>query len=82
MVGAKTISYLRAQQKPGSGWPWYPGGKADSNDTTAAVSASCRASPRMRSRIRRELRYLRWLQNDGGGYRLTNLRGSDTRSTA
>ena len=82
-AGAKTISYLRAQQKPGGGWPWYPGGKADSNDTAAAIQALRAAGVSKDSRsIRRGLAYLRWLQNDNGGFELTNGRGSDTQSTA
>ena len=82
-AGAKTISYLRAQQKPGGGWPWYPGGKADSNDTAAAIQALRAAGVSKDARsIRRGLAYLRWLQNDNGGFELTNGRGSDTQSTA
>ena len=82
-AGAKTISYLRAQQKPGGGWPWYPGGKADSNDTAAAIQALRAAGVSKDARsIRRGLAYLRWLQNDNGGFELTNGRGSDAQSTA
>ncbi len=82
-AGDKTISYLRAQQKPGGGWPWFPGGKADSNDTAAAIQALRAAGVSKDARsIRRGLAYLRWLQNDNGGFELTNGRGSDTQSTA
>src|SRR5829696_8587981 len=82
-AGAKTISYLRAQQKPGGGWPWFPGGKADSNDTAAGIQALRAAGVSRDARsIRRGLAYLRWLQNDNGGFELTAGRGSDTQSTA
>lgn len=79
----KTISYLRAQQKPGGGWPWFPGGKADSNDTAAAIQALRAAGVSEDARsIRRGLAYLRRHQNDNGGFELTAGRGSDTQSTA
>ena len=82
-AGDKTISYLRAQQKPGGGWPWYPGGRADSNDTAAAIQALRAAGVSKDARsIRRGVAFLRWLQNDNGGFELTNGRGSDTQSTA
>jgi hypothetical protein len=82
-VADRTIDYLREQQKPGGGWPWYPGGKADSNDTAAAIQAlrAVGVSEDARS-IRRGLAYLRRHQNDNGGFELGAGRGSDTQSTA
>ena len=82
-AGGSTISYLRAQQKPGGGWPWFPGGRADSNDTAAAIQALRAAGISGDSlSIRRGLAYLRRHQNDNGGFELTLGRGSDTQSTA
>jgi iron complex transport system substrate-binding protein len=82
-AGSSTISYLRAQQKPGGGWPWYPGGRADSNDTAAAIQALRAAGVSKDAlSIRRGLAYLRRHQNDNGGFELTAGRGSDTQSTA
>ena len=82
-VSDRTIDYLREQQKPSGGWPWYPGGKADSNDTAAAIQALRAAGVSEDARsIRRGLAYLRRHQNDNGGFELNAGRGSDTQSTA
>jgi squalene-hopene cyclase-like protein len=82
-AGEKTVRWLLRQQKPGGGWPWYPGGNADSNDTAAAIQALRVVGVRPHSRvINRAVRYLRWLQNSDGGFELTAGRGSDTQSTA
>jgi iron complex transport system substrate-binding protein len=82
-AGGSTISYLRVQQKPGGGWPWYPGGRADSNDTAAAIQALRAAGVSDDAlSIRRGLAYLRRHQNDNGGFELTLGRGSDTQSTS
>jgi hypothetical protein len=82
-AGEKTVRWLLRRQKPGGGWPWYPGGNADSNDTAAAIQALRAVGVRPHSRvINRAVRYLRWLQNSDGGFELTAGRGSDTQSTA
>jgi Squalene-hopene cyclase C-terminal domain len=82
-AGRKTRRWLLARQRPSGGWPWTPGGAADSNDTAAAIQALVAAGVGERSRpIDRAVRFLRRLQNRGGGFELTPGRGSDTQSTA
>lgn len=80
-VRQKTVRYLRRQQRRGGGWPWYPGGAPDSNDTAAAIEALRAAGARGKP-IRRGLAYLRRLQHRDGGFPLVGGRGSDSQSTA
>jgi len=78
-----SVRYLRAAQRAGGGWSWYPRGAPDSNDTAAAIQA-LRASgvgPRVRA-IKRGLVYLRKLQRPDGGFALVPGRSSDAQSTA
>lgn len=78
-----SVGYLRRAQRPGGGWPWYPHGAPDSNDTAAAIQA-LRASglgPRARE-IERGLAFLRKLQRRDGGFALVRGRASDAQSTA
>jgi prenyltransferase beta subunit len=78
-----SLRYILRQQRPGGGWPWSPGGRADSNDTAAAIQALRAAG--MSSRhpsLRRAFRYLRRLQTRDGGFELVPGRGSDAQSTA
>ena len=80
---AGSIAYLLSRQRKSGGWPWHPGGSADSNDTAAAVQALRAAGVGAKSAaIRRALTYLRTLQNADGGFELVNGRGSDVQSTA
>jgi prenyltransferase beta subunit len=82
-AGLTSVRYLIRQQRPNGGWPWYPGGAPDSNDTAAAIQALRAAGRPAGSRpIQRGLRYLRRLQNANGGFELTADRGSDAQSTA
>jgi hypothetical protein len=76
-----SIRYLLRQQRPSGGWAWYPNGRPDSNDTSAAVEA-LRAAGVSGKPIRRALVYLHRLQNRDGGFELTPGRGSDAQSTA
>jgi hypothetical protein len=71
---------LRAQAKNG-GFPWYRGGKPDSNDTAAAIEALAAAGVPGKP-ITRALAYLRTQQAEGGGFRLTTGRAPDAQSTA
>jgi Prenyltransferase and squalene oxidase repeat len=78
-----SIGYLRRAQRPGGGWPWYPRGAPDSNDTAAAIQALRAAGVRFRARaITRGLAYLRRLQRADGGFALVPGRSSDAQSTA
>lgn len=82
-AGGATVAYLLERRRPNGGWPWYPGGKADSNDTAAAIQALRSAGVGARSRaVNRGVNFLRGLQNRDGGFELTSGRGSDTQSTA
>jgi len=73
--------YLLRRQDRAGGWPWYPGGQPDSNDTAAALEA-LRAAGVHGKPIRRGLAYLHGLQRRDGGFELTRGRGSDAQSTA
>ena len=78
-----SVRYILRQQRPSGGWPWYPRGLADTNDTAAALQALHAAGVSVRSRpIQRGLRYLRRLQGSDGGFPLVPGRGSDAQSTA
>lgn len=82
-AGERTVRWLRNRQRPSGGWPWNAGGRADSNDTAAAIQALRVASVGAGARtIDRGVRYLRRLQNRDGGFELSPGRGSDTQSTA
>jgi energy-coupling factor transport system substrate-specific component len=75
------VRYLLRRQARSGGWPWYPGGQPDSNDTAATIEALRAAGIRGRP-IRRGLAYLRRARNRDGGFELTPGRGSDSQSTA
>jgi prenyltransferase beta subunit len=78
-----SVRYILRRQRPSGGWSWYPRGRADSNDTAAAVQALRSAGVSARARpIQRALRYLRRLQSRDGGFALVEARGSDAQSTA
>ena len=82
-AGTKAVRYVRRRQRPSGGWPWYKGGRADSNDTAAAIQALRSVGVPVHARaIKRGVRYLRRLQNRDGGFELTQGRGSDVQSTA
>ena len=80
-VPKPAVRYLLRRQGQSGGWPWYPGGQPDSNDTAAAVEALRAAGVRGKP-IRRGLAYLHGLQRRDGGFELTRGRASDAQSTA
>jgi hypothetical protein len=80
-VPRPAVRYLLRRQARSGGWPWYPGGQPDSNDTAATIEA-LRAAGVRGAPIRRGLAYLRRLHNRDGGFELTLGRGSDSMSTA
>jgi prenyltransferase beta subunit len=82
-AGERTVRWLKRRQRPSGGWPWNADGRADSNDTAAAIQALRVAGvgPRART-IDRGVRFLRRLQNRDGGFELSSGRGSDTQSTS
>jgi hypothetical protein len=75
------VSYLRASQARGGGFPWVRGTAPDSNDTAVAVQALWTAGVRG-APISRALAYLRKLQARDGGFRLVAGREPDAQSTA
>jgi hypothetical protein len=82
-AGRATVRWLLRRQRPGGGWSWAVRGRADSNDTAAAIQALRAAGVSARSRaVVRGARFLRRLQNGDGGFELTAGRGSDAQSTA
>jgi squalene-hopene cyclase-like protein len=82
-AGERTRLWLLRRQRPSGGWPWSQGGRADSNDTAAAIQALVAAGfDEHARRIDRGVRFLRRLQNRDGGFELSPGRGSDTQSTA
>ncbi|MDQ3874265.1 MAG: terpene cyclase/mutase family protein [Actinomycetota bacterium] len=82
-AGARSVRFLLRRQRPDGGWPWFPGGASDSNDTAAVIQALRAAGVPKRNRaIRRGVAYLRKLQNRDGGFALAAGRASDAQSTA
>jgi prenyltransferase beta subunit len=76
-----TTRFLLAHQAKSGGWGWYVNGRADSNDTAAALEALRVAGVRGKP-IARAVQFLRSFQNRDGGFELTHGRGSDAQSTA
>jgi hypothetical protein len=78
---AATTRFLLAHQAKSGGFAWYLNGKADSNDTAAALEAlrvaGVRGAP-----VARAVRFVRSFQNRDGGFELNEGRGSDAQSTA
>jgi hypothetical protein len=78
---ASTARFVLAHQAKSGGFAWGVGGKADSNDTAAALEAlrvlHVRGVP-----VTRAVRFLRTFENRDGGFELTAGRGSDAQSTA
>ena len=75
------VSYVRASQSRGGGFPWARGTAPDSNVTAWAVQA-LRAAGVGGKPIARALAYLRALTARGGGIRLVAGRAPDAQSTA
>jgi hypothetical protein len=75
------VRYLLRRQARSGGWPWFPGGQPDSNDTAATIEALRAAGVHGRP-VQRGLAYLSRLRNRDGGFELTPGRGSDSQSTA
>jgi prenyltransferase beta subunit len=78
---ATTTRFLLAHQAKSGGFSWSVNGKADSNDTAAALEA-LRVARVHGKPVTRAVRFLRSFQNRDGGFELNQGRGSDAQSTA
>jgi hypothetical protein len=78
---ATTTRFLLAHQAKSGGFSWSVNGKADSNDTAAALEA-LRVAGVHGKPVTRAVRFLRSFQNSDGGFELNLGRGSDAQSTA
>jgi hypothetical protein len=76
-----TTRFMLAHQAKSGGFAWYVNGKADSNDTAAALEALRVADVRGKP-VTRAVNFLRSFQNSDGGFELNHGRGSDAQSTA
>ena len=78
---AATTRFILAQQSKAGGFAWYLHGRADSNDTAAALEglsvAGVHGPP-----VTRAVHFLLSFQNADGGFELSRGRGSDAQSTA
>jgi prenyltransferase beta subunit len=78
---AATTRFLLAHQAKSGGFSWSVNGRADSNDTAAALEA-LRVAGVHGKPVTRAVQFLRSFQNRDGGFELTRGRGSDAQSTA
>jgi hypothetical protein len=78
---ASTTRFLLAHQAKSGGFSWSVNGKADSNDTAAALEAFRIAGVHGKP-VTRAVQFLRSFQNRDGGFELSRGRGSDAQSTA
>jgi len=76
-----TVRFVLRRQAASGGFAWSAGGRADSNDTAAALQALAVARVRGKP-VDRAVRFLLSFQNRDGGFELTRGRGSDAQSTA
>ena len=76
-----TVGFVLRHQTASGGFAWNAGGRADSNDTAAALQALAVARVRGKP-VDRAVRFLLSFQNGDGGFELTRGRGSDAQSTA
>jgi prenyltransferase beta subunit len=76
-----TTRFLLAHQAKSGGYSWAVNGKADSNDTAAALEA-LRVAGVHGKPVSRAVLFLRSYQNRDGGFELSRGRGSDAQSTA
>jgi hypothetical protein len=76
-----TTKFILAHQAKSGGFAWAAGGRADSNDTAAALEALAVAHVRGKP-VDRAVRFLLSFQNRDGGFELSDGRGSDAQSTA
>jgi hypothetical protein len=82
-VDPSTIRWLVRRQSASGGWSWYPGGRADSDDTAVTLQALRSAGiPRGSRVLTRALTFLRSVQNGDGGFGRTRGAPSNARSTA
>jgi hypothetical protein len=77
----QTVRFILAHQTAAGGFGWAVGGRADSNDTAAALEALAVARVRG-APVSHAVRFLLSFQNKDGGFELTRGRGSDAQSTA
>jgi hypothetical protein len=78
---AATTRFLLGRQAKSGGFSWSVTGRADSNDTAAALEA-LRVAGVHGKPVTRAAQFLRSFQNRDGGFELNQGRGSDAQSTA
>jgi hypothetical protein len=76
-----TVRFVLASQRASGGFGWAVGGRADSNDTAAALEALAVAHVRGPA-VDHAVRFLLSFRNRDGGFELDRGRGSDAQSTA
>ena len=78
---AAAVRFILHGQARNGGFPWYPGGRPDNDDTAAAVEALASAGVRGKP-ISRALAYLGARRRPDGGSELRPGAGSNVQSTA
>lgn len=82
-IDPATVRWLLRAQGRSGGWSWYPGGRADADDTAVTVEALRAAGVSARSRVvARAFAFLRKARNRDGGYGQERGSPSNAQTTA